>query len=231
MIILRLLDNTIYSYYTNDNNINIQRMQNDLHFKKENIISIIKNVKILSIIFTYLLSFGLEITLYTNFQKIGTIKHKLTLERKIQILFVFSIINLIARPIGGYISDINYSKFKIIGKIKTYIIFQLLLLINNIYLQYYINNNNDLINELFINILIIKIFISIINNFLQGSIIGLIPHFNDNIGASIGIAGAFGILGGIIGNILFKYYSNFIALTIINGYTIVIIIINVIILL
>ena len=206
-------------------------MQKDLYFKKENIISIIKNVKILSIIFTYLLSFGLEITLYTNFEKIVSIRDNMTLKMKIEIIFIFSTINLIARPVGGYISDTNYSKFKIIGKIKTYIIFQLLLLINIVLLQYYITNDNNSINELFINILIRIILISIINNFLQGSIIGLIPHFNKNIGATIGITGAFGILGGIIGNILFKYYTDFIVFGIINVYNIIIIIINIIILL
>ena len=154
---------------------------------------------------------------------------------KIQIIFIFSIINLIARPIGGHISDINYSKFKIIGKIKTYIIFQLLLLINNVLLQYYnmsIIDNNISVNEVFINMLLRIVFISTINNFLQGSIIGLIPHFdNENLGATIGITGAFGIFGGIIGNILFKYYTDFIVFTIINGYTIVLIIINIVILL
>ena len=106
---------------------------------------------------------------------------------------MFSISNIICRPVGGYISDIQYKHFKIIGKIKTMFFFQICtLIISNITL------------ELNFKIMLLSCF----NNLLQGSIIGIIPHINSkNIGFNFGIISGFGIIGGIIGNILLYYLT------------------------
>ena len=71
------------------------------------------------------------------------------------------------------------------------------------------------------------ILLSGFNNLLQGSIIGIIPHINSkNLGINLGIISGFGILGGIIGNILF-YSCNNKTLQYINIYNIFTLILNI----
>ena len=173
------LDNTITSHYSNDNNINIENIINDIEFNFDTKC----NSKIFILALIYLFSFGLEITLYSN----------LILLNNVNKIYMFSISNIICRPVGGYISDIQYKHFKIIGKIKTMFFFQICtLIISNITL------------ELNFKIMLLSCF----NNLLQGSIIGIIPHINSkNIGFNFGIISGFGIIGGIIGNILFNYLT------------------------
>ena len=173
------LDNTITSHYSNDNNINIENIINDIEFNFDTKC----NSKIFILALIYLYSFGLELTLYSN----------LILLNNVNKIYMFSISNIICRPVGGYISDIQYKHFKIIGKIKTMFFFQICtLIISNITL------------ELHFQIILLSCF----NNLLQGSIIGIIPHINSkNIGFNFGIISGFGIIGGIIGNILFNYLT------------------------
>ena len=173
------LDNTITSHYSNDNNINIENIINDIEFNFDTKC----NSKIFILALIYLFSFGLEITLYSN----------LILLKNVNKIYMFSISNIICRPVGGYISDIQYKHFKIIGKIKTMFFFQICtLIISNITL------------ELNFKIMLLSCF----NNLLQGSIIGIIPHINSkNIGFNFGIISGFGIIGGIIGNILLYYLT------------------------
>lgn len=173
------LDNTITSHYSNDNNINIENIINDIEFNFDTKC----NSKIFILALIYLYSFGLELTLYSN----------LILLNNVNKIYMFSISNIICRPVGGYISDIQYKQFKIIGKIKTMFFFQICtLIISNITL------------ELNFKIILLSCF----NNLLQGSIIGIIPHINSkNIGFNFGIISGFGIIGGIIGNILFNYLT------------------------
>ena len=173
------LDNTITSHYSNDNNINIENIINDIEFNFDTKC----NSKIFILALIYLFSFGLELTLYSN----------LILLNNVNKIYMFSISNIICRPVGGYISDIQYKHFKIIGKIKTMFFFQICtLIISNLTL------------ELNFKIMLLSCF----NNLLQGSIIGIIPHINSkNIGFNFGIISGFGIIGGIIGNILLYYLT------------------------
>ena len=173
------LDNTITSHYSNDNNINIENIINDIEFNFDTKC----NSKIFILALIYLYSFGLELTLYSN----------LILLKNVNNIYMFSISNIICRPVGGYISDIQYKHFKIIGKIKAMFFFQICtLIISNITL------------ELNFKIMLLSCF----NNLLQGSIIGIIPHINSkNIGFNFGIISGFGIIGGIIGNILLYYLT------------------------
>jgi NNP family nitrate/nitrite transporter-like MFS transporter len=173
------LENTSTSHYSNDNNINIENIINDIEFNFDTKC----NSKIFILALIYLYSFGLELTLYSN----------LILLKNVNKIYMFSISNIICRPVGGYISDIQYKHFKIIGKIKTMFFFQICtLIISNITL------------ELNFKIMLLSCF----NNLLQGSIIGIIPHINSkNIGFNFGIISGFGIIGGIIGNILLYYLT------------------------
>lgn len=205
------LDNTIDSNYSNDNEINLESIVNDIecNFKKKKCI----NMKIFTLSLIYLYSFGLEMTLYSNIFILTEYEHKAN-KYKILIIFYFSILNIICRPLGGYISDIQYKYFKIIGKIKIMILFQIATLcFGSLYR-----------NTMFIHYLIL---LSGFNNLLQGSIIGIIPHINSkNLGINLGIISGFGILGGIIGNILF-YYCNNKALLYINTYNTFTLILNI----
>jgi NNP family nitrate/nitrite transporter-like MFS transporter len=191
----RNLDNTIDSNYTNDNEINLEVIVNDIECNLERKCISMKNMKIFTLSLIYLYSFGLEMTLYSNIIILTEYENKSNKD-KILVIFYFSILNIICRPIGGYISDIQYKYFKIIGKIKIMILFQLFTLIFGA--LYY---NTMLIHYL--------ILLSGCNNLLQGSIIGIIPHINSkNLGINLGVISGFGILGGIIGNILFYYFKN-----------------------
>jgi len=204
------LDNTIESHYSNDNDINLEIIVNDIECNLEKKCINLKNIKIFTLCLIYLYSFGLEMTLYSNIFILTEYKNK----DKILVLFYFSILNIICRPLGGYISDIQYQYFKIIGKIKIMILFQIFSLIFGS--LYY--------NRMLIHYLIL---LSGFNNLLQGSIIGIIPHINSkNLGINLGIISGFGILGGIIGNILFYYYNNK-AILYINIYSVFTLILNI----
>ena len=208
------LDNTINSNYSNDNEINLENIVNNIEINIQDKCISIKNIKIFTLALVYLFSFGFEMTLYTNIFILTEYEDKST-EDKIYIMFLFSILNLICRPLGGYISDIQYKYFKIIGKIKIMILFQIAtLIINNLYYnnmsKYYL------------------LLLSGFNNLLQGSIIGIIPHINSkNLGINFGIISGFGILGGIVGNILFYYFDYQNVFKYINTYNITVLILNI----
>ena len=208
------LDSSNYSNYSNDNEINLENIVNDIEINIQDKCISIKNIKIFTLALVYLFSFGFEMTLYTNIFILTEYEDKST-EDKIYIMFLFSILNLICRPLGGYISDIQYKYFKIIGKIKIMILFQIATLITN---NLYYNNMSKY------HLLLLSGF----NNLLQGSIIGIIPHINSkNLGINFGIISGFGILGGIIGNILFYYFDNRNVFKYINTYNITVLILNI----
>jgi NNP family nitrate/nitrite transporter-like MFS transporter len=203
------LDISNYSNYSNDNEINLENIVNDIEINIQDKCISIKNIKIFTLALVYLFSFGFEMTLYTNIFILTEYEDKST-EDKIYIMFLFSILNLICRPLGGYISDIQYKYFKIIGKIKIMILFQIATLITNNMSKYHL------------------LLLSGFNNLLQGSIIGIIPHINSkNLGINFGIISGFGILGGIIGNILFYYFDNRNVFKYINTYNITVLILNI----
>ena len=215
------LDNTIDSIdsidsnYSNDNEINLENIVNDIEINIQDKCINIKNMKIFTFGLIYLFSFGFEMTLYTNIFILIEYEDK-SIKDKIYIMFLFSILNLICRPLGGYISDIQYKYFKIIGKIKIMILFQIITLIASA--LYIINNMSKYY----------LLLLSGFNNLLQGSIIGIIPHINSkNLGINFGIISGFGILGGIIGNILFYYLDNQNVFRYINVYNITILILNI----
>lgn len=230
------LDNTSYSDYTQntyslDNDININNIIQDISFSKKNIYNALKSIKLLSISLAYLYSFGLELTLFTNFLIILRNNINISLYNSINLLLIYSSINLLGRPIGGYISDKNYEKFKIIGKIKLMQLFTIFTIMFGIIFTNIISNDTDN-NNLFNNLLFSLCFLSFSNNLLQGTIIGIIPHMDSaNIGVLLGVISSFGTIGGIIGNILFINYDIYTAFTYINYFGIITFISNTFILL
>ena len=64
------IDNTIYSNnntnYSLDNNINIENIVVDISFSKSKCFNVFKNIKLLAFCLTYLYSFGIELTIYSN---------------------------------------------------------------------------------------------------------------------------------------------------------------------
>ena len=180
------------------------------HIQKKKFLNAFKNIKILSIGITYLYSFGIEITLITNIEALLKNITNFDLNRINLLLLIFSSINIVARPLGGYLCDKNYEKFKIIGKIKLVLFLILITTLCGIILTYYIIYFHDKKNKdvLYNTILILLISLSFCNNLLQGTIIGIIPHLDsNNLGVILGIVSSFGTIGGIIGNILFINYN------------------------
>ena len=235
------IDNTVYSNndtnYSLDNNINIKNIVTVISFTTDKCLKVLKNAKIISICLTYLYSFGLELTLYSNLPILLKIEDTMSLDKRIYLIIIFSSINLIGRPLGGYICDKNYAIFKIIGKIKQLLIFTSINIaigwyINNYISEYHNDNENNNVNE-YNNIITIFIILwSFTNNLIQGTIIGIIPHIDSsNIGVILGYIASFGTIGGILGNILFIYLSNYNALRYINVFGIITIILNMLILL
>ena len=214
------IDNTIYSNgntnYSLDNNINIENIVVDISFSKSKCFNILKNIKLLALCLTYLYSFGIELTIYSNLPILLKIEDNISLNKKILLLFAFSSINLLGRPIGGYISDKNYGAFKIIGKIKLILVF----IASTVSCGLILNNFMQMLNsddEKYYQLLLLIILWSFSNNLLQGTIIGIIPHMDSsNLGLILGIIASFGSIGGILGNILFIYYNDYTSLKIIN---------------
>jgi len=229
------IDNTIYSNgntnYSLDNNINIENIVLDISFSKSKCLNILKNIKLLALCLTYLYSFGIELTIYSNLPILLKIEDNISLNKKILLLFAFSSINLLGRPIGGYISDKNYEAFKIIGKIKLILVF----IASNVSCGLILNNFMQRLNsddEKYYQLLLLIILWSFSNNLLQGTIIGIIPHMDSsNLGLILGIIASFGSIGGILGNILFIYYNDYTSLKIINIYGGIIFMINTLVLL
>lgn len=232
------LDNTIYSNndtnYSLDNNINIENIVVDISFTTNKCLKVLRNAKIISLCLTYLYSFGLELTLYSNLPILLKIEDTMTLNKKIFLVIIFSLINLLGRPLGGYICDKNYAIFKIIGKIKQLLIFTSIniaigIIINNYIHEYHHNNNNE---DYYNIILLLIILWSFSNNLIQGTIIGIIPHIDSgNIGVILGYIASFGTIGGILGNLLFIHFNDFTAIRCINIFGSIAILLNMLILL
>ena len=229
------IDNTIYSNgntnYSLDNNINIENIVIDISFSKSKCFNVFKNIKLLAICLTYLYSFGIELTIYSNLPILLKIEDSISLNKKILLVFAFSAINLLGRPIGGYISDKNYELFKIIGKIKIILIFLSSTTLCGTILNNFMQSLNSS-DEKYSQLLLLIILWSFSNNLLQGTIIGIIPHMDSsNMGVVLGSIASFGSIGGILGNIIFMYYDDYTSLKIINIFGVITFMINTFILL
>ena len=229
------IDNTIYSNnntnYSLDNNINIENIVVDISFSKSKCFNVFKNIKLLAICLTYLYSFGIELTIYSNLPILLKIEDSISLNKKILLVFAFSAINLLGRPIGGYISDKNYELFKIIGKIKIILIFLSSTTLCGTILNNFMQSLNSS-DEKYSQLLLLIILWSFSNNLLQGTIIGVIPHMDSsNMGVVLGSIASFGSIGGILGNIIFMYYDDYTSLKIINIFGVITFMINTFILL
>ena len=229
------IDNTIYSNgntnYSLDNNINIENIVIDISFSKSKCFNVFKNIKLLAICLTYLYSFGIELTIYSNLPILLKIEDSISLNKKILLVFAFSAINLLGRSIGGYISDKNYELFKIIGKIKIILIFISSTTLCGTILNNFMQSLNSS-DEKYSQLLLLIILWSFSNNLLQGTIIGVIPHMDSsNMGVVLGSIASFGSIGGILGNIIFMYYDDYTSLKIINIFGVTTFMINTFILL
>ena len=151
----------------------------------------------------------MELTLHSNLPIILKLNNY-TIKNKALLIFAFSSFNLIGTPLGGYLSDINYSKYKIIGRIKILLIFLILTLSIGVLF-------NNVKNATFNTMLIIIISWSFANNLLQGSLIGIIPHLDsEKIGVILGFISCMGTIGGIMGNLLFIHINEHEAIKYIN---------------
>ena len=211
--------------------INIENIVIDISFSKSKCFNVFKNIKLLAICLTYLYSFGIELTIYSNLPILLKIEDSISLNKKILLVFAFSAINLLGRPIGGYISDKNYELFKIIGKIKIILIFISSTTLCGTILNNFMQSLNSS-DEKYSQLLLLIILWSFSNNLLQGTIIGVIPHMDSsNMGVVLGSIASFGSIGGILGNIIFMYYDDYTSLKIINIFGVTTFMINTFILL
>lgn len=231
------IDNTTYSNndtnYSLDNNINIENIVVDISFTKNKCLKVLKNAKIISLCLTYLYSFGLELTLYSNLPILLKIEDTMSLDKRIYLLIIFSLINLVGRPLGGYICDKNYAIFKIIGKIKQLLIFTSINVAIGVIINSYIHEYHHDSKENYYDIILLLIILwSFANNLIQGTIIGIIPHIDSsNVGVILGYIASFGTIGGILGNILFIHFNDFTAIRCINIFGSITIFLNMLILL
>jgi len=148
--------------------------------------------------------------LHSNLPLLLKLNHY-TIHKRAILIFAFSSFNLIGRPLGGYLSDINYYKYKIIGRIKILLIFLALTILIGILFN---NMKND---TSFNMVLMIIISWSFTNNLLQGSLIGIIPHLDsEKIGVILGFISSMGTIGGIFGNILFAHENEYDVIKYIN---------------
>ena len=192
------IDESIYS------NLSLSRRNIDLIYSRDTLYKTITNIKILIIAFNYAMCFGFEISLYTTLYNFLINKYKLSYRDSYNIPIYYAFINLIGRPLGGLISDYNYEYNNLRKKIKINIFITFILGILTLIFVFYIleigcvDYCTDIINN---NIILILILL--LCNINEGTIFGLFPHLTKNIGFSAGLISSIGLLGGVIGNILF----------------------------
>jgi NNP family nitrate/nitrite transporter-like MFS transporter len=200
------IDESIYSNLSLSRNI-------DLIYSKDTLYKTVTNTKILVIAFNYAMCFGFEISLYTTLYNFLIDKYKLSYRDAYNIPIYYALINLIGRPLGGLISDYNYEYNNVRKKIKVNIFITFSLGILTLIYVFYIleigceNYCIDMINN---NIVLILILL--LCNINEGTIFGLFPHLTNNIGFSAGLISSIGLLGGVIGNILFTLNIKYITL-------------------
>lgn len=187
------------SNYSFDNNLNIENILSDINYSNKKCLKSLKNIKILSLLLTYLYASGTELSTFPNvIFKSENIN--------INLIFIYFITNSFGTILGGYSSDKNYVFFKIIGKIKIILIFTFLSIIISMIFNNYVDislNKNISFKYLTITLMLR----SFMNNLLQGAIISYIVHIDsNNIGMIYGVISSGGTLGGIIGIIL--YFNN-----------------------
>tara|TARA_B110001450_G_scaffold99207_1_gene94070 strand:+ start:592 stop:2163 length:1572 start_codon:yes stop_codon:yes gene_type:complete len=201
------IDESIYS------NLSLSRRNVDLIYSKDTFYNTITNTKILVIAFNYAMCFGFEISLYTTLYNFLIDKYKLSYRDAYNIPMYYALINLIGRPIGGFISDYNYESNNVIKKIKVNIFITFTLGILTLIYVFYILEigcEDYCIDMIYNNIILILIIL--LCNINEGTIFGLFPHLTNNIGFSAGLISSIGLLGGVIGNILFTLNIKYITL-------------------
>lgn len=176
----------------------------------------LKNIKLLILSLGYLVSFGLEITLYSNFNIY--IKQILNLSHKNSDLFssIFGFITLVSRPFGGILTDKIFNSFGVSGRVKFASFTIISTGVVGLAFSLIITNckNNILCieqGEIYNDIILIVVIWSVCTNMAEGAIFGLLSYIdNRSVATNVSIIGTSGVVGAIIGNILFRTTGGYI---------------------
>ena len=158
----------------------------------------LKNYRILILSFAYMIAFGLEVTLYSNL--ILYLQDNLSMSHKDTSNYVgiYGLITIIARPLGGFISDKLFNYYDFSGRIK---FVSLTMFIKGIIGIIFAKNKPS--------IFIIVIW-SIFTNLAEGAIFGLLSYVgNTSIGVNTSIIGSFGAIGALLGNIMYNLIGGY----------------------
>ncbi|CAJ1962843.1 unnamed protein product [Cylindrotheca closterium] len=154
------------------------------------------NINTWILLIQYGCCFGVELTMNSAAAAYFHDTYRLTTDESAAIASIFGWMNLFARGLGGWISDILNMKWGMRGRLYA----QLVLLILEGGLVLIFANSNSLIES--INIMV---FFSMFVQAAEGSTYGIVPYVDpDALGAVTGIVGAGGNLGAVAFGMAFR---------------------------
>ncbi|KAG2067853.1 nitrate transporter [Suillus decipiens] len=116
---------------------------------------------------------------------------------------IYGLLNVFARPLGGYFGDLVYVKFGVPGKKYLTIACGVAQGLLSLGLGLYMNNHS---HPSLAAIIVIFVILAIFNEVANGVNFSLVPHCNPNSnGFMTGIVGGMGNLGGVLFAIIFRF--------------------------
>lgn len=154
----------------------------------------------------YAITFGFELAIDAYLANILYVRYKSRTfgqKKAGYIASIFGLLNVFARPLGGYVSDIAYRRFGVRGKKYLTLACAFVQGVLCIGLGFYIDSGPDASLGAFVAFVIV---IAIWNEAGNGANFALVPHCNPNSnGFMSGIVGAAGNVGGILFAVIFRF--------------------------
>ncbi|CAO3645988.1 unnamed protein product [Cunninghamella blakesleeana] len=159
------------------------------------------NPNVLILICHYACSFGTELAIDNVIGKVFLQNFHLEPSTAAYIGSIFGLLNICSRFSGGVFSDILAKKLNLSGRILAQLILMILEGGFLIGFAFCLNNLTDSI--------VMMIFFSFFVQAVCGSTYAIVPFVDPaNSGKVIGLVGSGGNLGGLLFNLMFKYYAN-----------------------
>ncbi|OCH89835.1 nitrate transporter [Obba rivulosa] len=116
---------------------------------------------------------------------------------------IYGLLNVFARPLGGYLGDLIYKSFGVPGKKYLTLTCGAIQGVISIGLGVYIDRHD---NPKLAVVVVLFIIVAIFNEIANGANFSLVPHCNPNSnGFMTGIVGAMGNMGGVFYAIIFRF--------------------------
>ncbi|KZT38056.1 nitrate/nitrite porter [Sistotremastrum suecicum HHB10207 ss-3] len=151
----------------------------------------------------YMTTFGFELAMDANLSNsLFGIYPKLGQTKAGYITSTYGLLNIVTRPLGGYLGDKIYKRLGVPGKKYFTLIFGLCQGLLTLGLGIYLDKKEPKLSI----IIVLMVFTGIFNEMANGLNFSLVPHCNPNSnGVMSGIVGAMGNLGGVFFALVFRF--------------------------